>query len=80
MEEKEWYIEVAAELSQYMLVGATKLCVGLNPEGIRSMWGGGVWNIKLDKGEFIIKKTFSCTVGFNSPTRTPENQDNMLLD
>lgn len=41
--------------------------------------GGGLWNIKLDKGGFIVKGTLSCTMGFNILARTPENQNSMLL-
>lgn len=40
--------------------------------------GGRVRNIKLDKGQFLIKETLSCTKGFNILARTPENQGKML--
>lgn len=50
---------------------------------ILKAWGqcwGEVENIKLDKGEFIIKGTFVCTMGFNIEARTPGNQDSTLLE
>ena len=34
---------------------------------------------EMEKGGFIIKGTLSCTTGFNILTKTPENQNNMLL-
>lgn len=33
----------------------------------------------MEKGGFIIKGTLSYTTGFNILTKTPENQNNMLL-
>lgn len=36
--------------------------------------------MQLCKGDFIIKGTLSCTVGFNILARTTENQDNILLE
>lgn len=62
-----------------MLAGARRVTCGTGPRRYQ-VKVGRAWNIKLNKGEFIIKRTFSCSMGLNSPARTPENQDNMLLE
>lgn len=46
---------------------------------VLGQYGRGVQDTEMEKGGFIIKGTLSYTTGFNILTKTPENQNNMLL-